>query len=142
MGFQHACGVTPNEVGYCWGLNEYGRLGNGTYRYSSLTPAKVKGGLRFTSISAADYHTCAIATSGLAYCWGFGSYLGGAEVYRSRLPLPVEGGLLWRQLDAGYSTCGVTTSNEGYCWGFNAEGDLGNGGTAFSTTPTPVAPPE
>jgi alpha-tubulin suppressor-like RCC1 family protein len=140
--FLHACGVATTGSAYCWGANEYGRLGNGTFNQSSPTPDKVRGGVRFSSVSAAAYHTCGVATTGVAYCWGFGSYLGGTPVAPSRLPLPVSGGLLWRRVQAGYASCGVTIDKLGYCWGFGAGGELGNGATDFSTTPVPIAPPE
>ncbi len=38
-----------------------------------LAPVPVAGGLRFTSVSAAFQHTCAVTTAGDAYCWGFNS---------------------------------------------------------------------
>ena len=34
------CGVTTTGVGYCWGDNEYGQLGNGT-RTAALVPTKI-----------------------------------------------------------------------------------------------------
>jgi alpha-tubulin suppressor-like RCC1 family protein len=34
------CGVTSTGIGYCWGDNEYGQLGDGTTSGSAV-PAKV-----------------------------------------------------------------------------------------------------
>jgi alpha-tubulin suppressor-like RCC1 family protein len=48
--------------------------------------------------------------------------------------------LVFASLSAGLShTCGVTTAGAAYCWGANFTGALGDGTTAGSTTPVPVA---
>jgi alpha-tubulin suppressor-like RCC1 family protein len=71
VGGAHACGLTDDGSAYCWGRNLYGTLGS-----SGLTAAwraavgPVSGGLKFDSLSAGGYHTCAIAKSGQTYCWG------------------------------------------------------------------------
>ncbi len=138
----HTCAVTTIGVPYCWGLNEYGRLGNGTFYQSSPVPGKVHGGLRFRSVTAGAYHTCGLTPENAAYCWGRGGDLGRGTLENSRLPVPVAGTLHFRQLDADVQhTCGVTTSNMGYCWGVGADGQLGTGATTFSLTPVAVAGP-
>jgi alpha-tubulin suppressor-like RCC1 family protein len=139
-GFQYTCAVTTADVAYCWGSNEYAKLGNGTWSRSIDTPrSKVKGGIRFRSVDAGDWHTCGLATDGAAYCWG--KPPGSLTMYR--LPMPVEGGLTFRQLNANSEhTCGVTTANVGYCWGYNFKSQLGDGTTDFRATPVPVAAPE
>jgi alpha-tubulin suppressor-like RCC1 family protein len=99
----------------------------------------VKGGIRFQSVDAGNWHTCGLTTNGAAYCWG--QVPGSATIYR--LPAPVEGGLVFRQLNADWEhTCGVTTASVGYCWGYNFKGQLGDGTTENRATPVPVASPE
>src|SRR5512133_1539824 len=56
-GDAHTCGVTTDNRAYCWGVNEYGRLGDGTTG-DRLTPVAVVGGLPFRQISAGANHTC------------------------------------------------------------------------------------
>lgn len=68
---------------YCWGYNGSGQLGaqstnrcvdeQGAVFPCQLDPLAVTGGLRFSMISAATQHVCAITTEGVAYCWGLGS---------------------------------------------------------------------
>ncbi len=39
-GTQHSCGLTTDNVAYCWGLNDRGQLGDGSTR-GSVTPVRV-----------------------------------------------------------------------------------------------------
>jgi alpha-tubulin suppressor-like RCC1 family protein len=34
-GDRHTCGVTTDNRAYCWGVNDYGQLGDGTTTYAS-----------------------------------------------------------------------------------------------------------
>jgi alpha-tubulin suppressor-like RCC1 family protein len=71
-GGSHTCGLTTRGAAYCWGYNGYGQLGDGTTTDSDENgPQAVIGGLKFASISAGDYHTCALTARGAAYCWGY-----------------------------------------------------------------------
>jgi alpha-tubulin suppressor-like RCC1 family protein len=118
-GTWHTCGVTTENRAYCWGRNERGRLGTGTFQQSQLTPTTVKGGIRFRVVSAGAYSTCGITPGNLAYCWGYGGTLGDGTTSDQRLPVPVVGGLHFRQIDdrPAFGTCGVSTDNVAYCWG-------------------------
>lgn len=63
------CGIEAQTgLGYCWGHNDRGQLGDGTTT-DRLVPAGVGGGsLRFSSLDAG---ACGIEVqSGLGYCWG------------------------------------------------------------------------
>lgn len=72
--------------------------------------------VQWTNLAAGEYHTCGLASSGVAYCWGDST----------TVPAAVAGGLTFASLTAGwYRTCGVTSSGGAYCWHY--------------TTPTPVA---
>src|SRR5204862_1855416 len=44
-GASYTCGVTTDYKAYCWGENDHGRLGNGTFFKPSLTPSKVRSGI-------------------------------------------------------------------------------------------------
>src|SRR5256885_3576942 len=140
-GYVHTCGVTTSGAAYCWGDNFSGQLGEETassvwYRPS---PAPVAGQeLRFTTISAGVWHTCGVAPSGVAYCWGdnfFGQLGDGTGVARAT-PVPVAGALRFAAVSAGsFHTCGITTSGAAYCWGDNSSGQLGDGTTDRRTMP-------
>jgi len=70
----HTCGVTTSGKAYCWGDNLEGRLGTGgsflTARQWNTKPSAVEGDLKFTMISAGDYHSCGVTSDGAVYCWG------------------------------------------------------------------------
>jgi len=156
----HTCGLTSGGSAYCWGDNDDGQLGVGTttgpetpcpspvepFRgvgNCSTVPVPVTGGLRFSQISAGGQHTCAITTTGTAYCWGanWSSQLGNGST-GSIIPTPVavSGGLTFVSVSAGGShSCAITPTGVAYCWGMNAAGQLGNGSTNESNVPLRVA---
>lgn len=94
-GRNHACAIQASDsTAYCWGRNDAGQLGDGTTMQRS-SPTLVPGGLKFTSLSAGEFHTCGVAatasganntlaTAGTMYCWGDSEYgQAGTGVYRS-----------------------------------------------------------
>lgn len=109
---------------------------------------------RFTSVSAARDHTCALMPDGKAYCWGSGGdgQLGngvnrstpGIVTADSPTPVAVIGGFKFALVSAGGSShsCGLTIAGTAYCWGFGDQGQLGNGSKTLpapsSATPVPV----
>jgi alpha-tubulin suppressor-like RCC1 family protein len=148
----HTCAVTTTGKAYCWGRGDVGQLGNGSTN-DQLIPVPVTnvGGLadvNVAQITAGGLHTCAVTTTGKAYCWG--SNLGGrlgnptADEWAESIPVPVStvGGLTdtnVAQITAGGAhTCAVTTAGKGYCWGAGDAGRLGNGSTDHQSSPEPV----
>jgi len=153
-GFWHTCGLTSSGAAYCWGDNSVGQLGLGTTTgpeacwvghgafECSTVPEPVVTALRWESITAGDWHTCAITPGGQAYCWGWNSdgQLGTGSITNSATPVAVSGGLSFSALAAGLShSCGLTSSGMAYCWGWNSNGQLGTGSTTNSATPVVVS---
>jgi len=146
-GVDHTCGVTRDGAAYCWGRDGFGMLGDGgpvsgPYRTS---PAIVVGELKFTAVSAGDYHTCGITGAGVAYCWGLNDkgQLGDGTVLAQHegrsSPVPVAAGVTFAAVSAGRShTCGITAAGAAYCWGSNWAGQLGDGTTTDRPSPIPV----
>jgi alpha-tubulin suppressor-like RCC1 family protein len=57
-------------------------------------------------------------------------------------PVPVMGGLIFKQVSAGgYHTCGKTAAAVGYCWGDNYWGQLGDGTLTNRLRPKRIADP-
>ncbi len=146
-GYAHTCALTTTGQAYCWGWNGYGQLGNNSTTKSSIPVAvQMPAGVSFQSITAGYTHTCALATTGQAYCWGEGSSgrLGNNSTTSSRIPVAVQmpAGVSFQSIAAGYThTCALTTEGKAYCWGRNTDGQLGNNSTTNSLTPVAVQMP-
>jgi alpha-tubulin suppressor-like RCC1 family protein len=142
-GYKHACGVTKKGEAYCWGLNAYGQLGNGT-AVNSAVPQLVGGGLKFSAVSAGVWHTCGLTTTKQAYCWGLntdGRLGNGTPTFSELAPVPVSGGRTWTEVVAGGpNSCGISGGRV-YCWGGNDFGGLGNGTTTPSAVPIQASLP-
>ena len=105
--------------------------------------------MSYKAIDAGYAHTCALTTTGAAYCWGYNGsgQLGINSGSQSLVPLAVTGGLTFNSISSSgaggiyitqkYShTCAVTTDKVTYCWGYNDKGQLGNNsGNLTSSTP-------
>lgn len=153
-GWSSSCGLTAGGSAYCWGIGNYGQLGDGNSypgpTYGSATPVAVTGGLTFVALSVSQgepNHTCALTVAGEAYCWGNGSFgqLGiGTTPFSQPSPSLVLGGVSFMALSSGLShTCGLTPAGAAYCWGNGQFGRLGDGQMHPSapygtTTPVPV----
>ncbi len=103
----------------------------------------------FESVSAGDWHTCAIATGGRTYCWG-DNQLGQAgrpglmqfifSTFFYPKPVPVAQGLAIAAITTGgFHSCGLTAPGAAYCWGYNEVGALGSGDFENSWRPAPVS---
>ncbi|MEZ4713867.1 MAG: hypothetical protein R3A44_42175 [Caldilineaceae bacterium] len=126
----------------CWGVNEAGQLGDGSYT-QQFTPVAVNGlPTGVTALAAGVEHACVLTGDGRVYCWGanWAGQLGdGTEDDRSA-PTAVVG--LSRSalaISAGqYHTCARLDGGGLQCWGYNATGQLGDDTLANRRTPTTV----
>jgi alpha-tubulin suppressor-like RCC1 family protein len=151
-GAEHTCGLTSDGAAHCWGLNSRGQLGDGTTTARSA-PVAVTGGRTFALITAGGFaigHTCALTSSGDAFCWGdnergqLGLGTGGFGVEDltphpspNRVVAPVAFVALTAGL--GRHTCGLTSTGAAFCWGENTYGALGNNSMSDSAVPIAVS---
>jgi hypothetical protein len=77
-GVAHTCGVTLQREMWCWGLNNFGQLGNGTTENSAV-PVRVSGEHVFDAVSTGDLHTCGLTPTGEVWCWGDNGIVGSHE---------------------------------------------------------------
>jgi len=142
-GDRYTCAVTATGAAYCWGLNGWGQLGDGT-EVDQSSPVPVTGGMRFRAVSAGFRHTCGIIAGdggGAAYCWGLNGagQLGDGTLTDHSSPVLVAGGMTFVAVSAGdFHTCGVTAAGAAYCWGGNGDGQLGDGTTTSRSSPVRV----
>jgi alpha-tubulin suppressor-like RCC1 family protein len=64
------CAVDARGAGWCWGSNDYGRVGNGTATALLPSPTPVSGLSDAVSISTSSYFSCAVRATGAILCWG------------------------------------------------------------------------
>lgn len=143
----HTCGVTTSNEPFCWGDNEYGKLGTGadsTARPARTNiPLQVYGGRWFRQVDAGENFSCGVTTSYRVFCWGNGrnGQMGDGKQFLRYWPkVPVASSLSFERVSTGGShACGETTNNRVYCWGLNADGELGDGTTTKRLVPVAVA---
>ena len=145
VGGGHSCALTTAGGVKCWGLNNTGELGNGSYNAQNR-PVSVNGlSSGVVAITAGEYHTCALTTVGGVKCWGGNSFggLGDGTDETKNTPIAVQGlsnGVAAISAGGGY-TCALSTTGGVKCWGNNSDGQLGDG-DAWRTTPVDVVEAE
>ncbi len=141
-GFRHTCAALSDGSARCWGRNDNGQVGDGTFttpRPTAVTPIGLTSGV--TAITARGAHTCVVQT-GAVKCFGLNSagQLGNGSTTRSNTPVTATGLTGIAQVAAGGShTCALATSGAVSCWGLNQEGSLGIGDPTTNNSLTPRA---
>jgi hypothetical protein len=144
VGYYGNCAIEAETgVAFCWGGNEFGSLGDGTFT-TRWVPTPVEGGRRFSSISASGEHSCGVeADTGFGYCWGREGRVGDGTPLRRSVPTLVGTGgtrIRFSSITVDGHACGVEAeTGRGYCWGPNESGQLGDGTTIDRLAPTLVA---
>src|SRR3954468_7088132 len=59
VGGTHTCGIRTDHALYCWGVNDYGQLGDGTTDPHQL-PTRVGTSNSWSSVTAGALHTCGL----------------------------------------------------------------------------------
>lgn len=88
---RHTCAIRTTGNLYCWGYDEVGQLGLGDVSSHHYIPTEVAGhATDWASVSTGGGHTCAVKTTGRAYCWGGAGVLGdGTDQIPSDVPVQV-----------------------------------------------------
>ena len=126
----------------CWGLNNYGQLGDMSVVDRFVPVVAIPEGSGVVAVAAGLFHTCALL-DGTIKCWGRNQegQLGTGDFVDSPVPLylMVPGSGV-TAIDAGaLHTCAVINSGV-KCWGGNQFGQIANGtgGEVGFNTPTQV----
>jgi len=129
-GYSHSCAVKTDGSAICWGKNQYGQLGNGTYSDPNdkiETPTPVLGlGPGTTADIITDWeHTCALKKDGSVVCWGNGysGQLGnGTDGIDNPVFIPTQVSGLGHKstiafLSKDTNPCVLKTNGAVVCWG-------------------------
>jgi alpha-tubulin suppressor-like RCC1 family protein len=138
------CALLRSGQVRCWGENQYGAVGDGTFEERHLpVPVKNPAGTgRLTGVrrlgQAYGAIVCARVAGNQLRCWGrnIDGGLGNGETDDSPLPVTVldPSGTIplgnVAQVSAGsVFTCARLANGHGRCWGDNSVGELGDGTT-------------
>ena len=147
-GFQHTCALLDNNSIKCWGLNDWGQLGQDDtikrgdsntsgHTMAALLPVDLGVGRTAKSVSASVFHTCAILDDNTVKCWGGNAngQLGYDDIITrgddprdmsllSTVNLGVGRTALALSLNEMF-TCALLDNHKVKCWGDNSWGQLG-----------------
>lgn len=149
-GTAHSCGLTIDGTVYCWGNNHHGQIGDGRTELIVRRPTPVAGDVIFRTIEAYSLHTCGLAETGDAWCWGYADVgvngverddtevcvSGGDAGLCNTTPVRVVGGFTFTSLGVGMGGCGIGEDGIARCWG--RQDILGAGDHIESATPLEV----
>ncbi|MBU1238185.1 hypothetical protein KKF84_04595 [Myxococcota bacterium] len=146
-GREHSCAIDDLGNAWCWGKGSYYRLGNGEeINQSTPEPVTMPPERTFDSISAGEYHTCAIDDLGNAWCWGHNGEGQAGVNSTTNVPSPtavvMPPGVTFTGISAGtWHTCALDNLGSLWCWGCGDYGKLGSGDLEQSNIPRAVLPP-
>ena len=136
--YGHTCAVLTNHTLKCWGLNDQGQLGDGTYTTQTV-PVMVQGlNGNVKSVSTGRFNTCVITLTNAVKCWGYNGWgqLGNGSTASSVSPVDVPslGNISKLSIGEG-QICSVSVNGELKCWGRNDQGQVGDGTVSSRLTP-------
>ena len=141
----HTCAVAAGGQVACWGANDEGQLGDGTFGEDAFraVPVNVPGVAGATAVAAGGKHTCALVDGGAVRCWGYNGSgqlgtLGTTDEYRSRSPVTVADLRGATTLTAGGASACAIVAGALHCWG-GLVSLPGDGGFARAWQPVAVA---
>ena len=154
-GLEFTCMLDVSGHVWCWGANQCGQLGRGTFSASEASIVQVdtesNDATVFVKLHVSEYgmHACAVGVDGTGWCWGrnAGGELGlwDGDLSDRASPCPVSmpaGGILFEDITTGNShSCAVGNNGRAYCWGTNGQGQLGDETLLTGYAPTVVHDP-
>jgi len=141
----HTCAILDDASVSCWGSNNIGQFGDGTYtdRNTPTQTSSLGTGRTAVAISSGGWHTCAILDDASVSCWAWnreGQLGDGTSINHRITPTQTSSlgtGRTAVAISSGdYHTCAILDDGTVSCWGYNGGGGLGDGTTTVRNTPT------
>lgn len=148
-GVQTNCAIANTGTVYCWGFGANGEIGNGANNNVNVPTAVTMpaGVTSFSSVSINYNFSCAVANTGVVYCWGYGGYgqIGNGASVTVNVPTAVTMPAGVTNFSAAWvnagSSCALANTGVVYCWGTGTNGQIGNGADSNVNVPTAVTMP-
>ncbi|BDR53792.1 hypothetical protein KIM372_16990 [Bombiscardovia nodaiensis] len=149
-GTSHSLALGSDGSVYSWGSNSWGQLGNDDDSNPSGVSLALRvhtpSNVRFTQVSAGDYHSLALTSDGKIYAWGINRFgqLGDGTASTQYAPVLVRQGALPTQAHytaisaGGNHSLALGSDGKAYAWGLNYSGELGTNSNVSSSTPVQV----
>jgi len=139
-GGNSTCAQTADGGLWCWGVNTYGQLGDGSLTWR-LTPVLVPGVDNPIRVDVGEATTCAITHDRQLLCWGrnnAGQLGAGLTASQSTTPVAVSGLTQVDDVAVGEEFACAVTGGQVWCWGSNGRRQLGDGTYIQRSTPVAV----
>ena len=136
----HTCARMEDDSLRCWGGNDDGQIGDGSFD-NARAPATVRPAGSTRRAATSDRFSCSVAADGGVFCWGDNTYgqigNGGMEDREVPTPVALDGEATDIALGDDH-VCARLASGELWCWGSNALGQLGPEAGAMESEPVRV----
>lgn len=136
----HTCTLLNDQTVKCWGRNDLGQIGMGSY-FPASSPLTVQI-QDVKQLATGGDHVCAVKNDNTVWCWGNNSrgQLGQVRgVYQtSAVPMQVNIADVDKVTAGMNHSCALKFNGSMHCWGANDLGQLGNGTTVDSDSPVGV----
>jgi alpha-tubulin suppressor-like RCC1 family protein len=141
VGGAHTCARLVSGGVTCWGVNNWGQLGDGARSFRSSAAPIAALPAAAVGLAVGRRHACALTDGGAVLCWGANSVgqLGDGSTTMRVQPVLVLAASGAQAVEAGeLHTCLVTSAGGVQCWGSNDDGRLGDGTVVARHSPTDV----
>jgi alpha-tubulin suppressor-like RCC1 family protein len=144
-GNDHSLAIGSGGTLWAWGYNSTGQIGNGTVSNGVSPPFQVTAVPGVIAISAGVGHSLAVKSDGTVWAFGDnsqGQVGSGAPIGSVLTPVQVPGLAGMIAVSAGVNhSLSLKSDGTVWAWGDNTVGQLGNGTTSATPSPSPAQVP-
>lgn len=69
VGSGNTCSIDTAGILYCWGLNNFGQVGDGSFS-DKLIPTAIDNSTKYKKVEVGSHHACALTELEKLKCWG------------------------------------------------------------------------